>query len=769
LNPGFGYQLNDLSPLIFRNAIQTYIEKESIFDWLKFQKTTGLLAVVSVTIAVLLVLSPSGGNITRAATTSLTGANWPQTDGNIYGQNYNPQNAINSQNAGSLGTNWIFPIPAAPASVAAALGGGLSIGAGTQGPGPTTMVINGVVYAITNYNYVFALDATDGHLLWSSALPVAVNATTTKIWIIGSLNHIHNGMIYYTNNTLGKPLIWVGTNQYQIMALDASNGKLMVNFPSYFPGEKVPGGFGIIPKANSPGVAIDDKKGILITDANGGLTGAMRGFFKAWDISKPWTGMANGTRPPVLWQTFLMPPQDGSDPNWSLNSVNSMTYAWTFAPGPNTQWKGSCVGGCSGSNATNSQVNLKALPQSQLQTLLKGDWGDMGYNGTFGMDVTGGSWGGSWVIDTNKGMLFAGSDDMSPYYNLAHRPGPNLWAASIFGINETTGKFIWAFQQATHDVWDRDCSWGVTYAPQTMINGSLHDVILKGCKSGYVFALDANTGKMFWYFWPPNVGIYQYDQLTDIRNTTQNNLPWPNFPSNSSILFHCTAGGCLESDLAYDSAANVVYIPIEYVPVLAKPDASAFGLPKPNDSGQTSAPAGDLNSTVYAVNVATGKILWSYLIPHQSYRGGLTVSGGVVYVSTADGIQRLLNAKTGALISAMALGGPLRQEPSVGADTNGVMKVYVDDGAPGAIVALGVAAGAATSSTSGGGITTTTVTTTAPGGATTTTTVVSTTTATGAATTTGIDPTLFYGVAALAAVLAIVAGAFAVRGRRRSP
>jgi outer membrane protein assembly factor BamB len=316
-----------------------------------------------------------------------------------------------------------------------------------------------------------------------------------------------------------------------------------------------------------------------------------------------------------------------------------------------------------------------------------------------------------------------------------------------------------------------------------MINGSLHDVLLKGCKSGYVFALDANTGKLFWYFWPPNVGIYKYDQLTDIRNATQNNLPWPNFPSNSSILFHCTAGGCLEADLAYDAAANVVYIPIEYVPILAAPDASAFGFPKANDNGQTSAPAGDLNSTVYAVNVATGKILWSYLIPHQSYRGGLTVSGGVVYVSTADGIQRLLNAKTGALISAMVLGGPLRQEPSVGADTNGVMKVYVDDGAPGAIVALGLPSGAATSSTSGGATTTTatttvtttapgggavTVTSTAPGGGTATKTVVSTVTATGAATTTGIDPTLFYGVAALAAILAIVAGAFAVRGRRRS-
>jgi len=423
--------------------------------------------------------------------------------------------------------------------------------------------------------------------------------------------------------------------------------------------------------------------------------------------------------------------------------------------------------------------------RDRLTTMLKGDWGDMGYNGTYGMDNSGGSWGGSWVIDSSKGLLFSASDDVSPYYSLGHRPGPNLWGASIFGINETTGQYVWGFQEASHDSWDRDCSWGVTYAPNTQILGQTRDVILKGCKSGYVFAIDANTGKPFWYFWPPNVGINQWDRLYDIRNATQMKLPWPNYPSNSSIIWHCGAGGCLEADIAYDPAANVVYVPTYQAPSTNKPDPCAFSFPCAADSGVLGGggtPAGVNNATIYAVDVANGKLLWGYFIPNQSYRGGLTVSGGVVYVTTSDGFLRLLDGKTGALISSLAEGGPLRQQPAIGADNNGVMKVFLNDGAPGAIVALSLQPGAAqvvTSSTTltqtitqgGVTITTTSVSTavstiTAPagggGGAATTVTV---TGANGA--TNGIDPTTFYVVAGVAALLAVTTALFAARGRRR--
>jgi len=237
--------------------------------------------------------------------------------------------------------------------------------------------------------------------------------------------------------------------------------------------------------------------------------------------------------------------------------------------------------------------------------------------------------------------------------------------------------------------------------------------------------------------------------------------------------------------MSYDSAANILYIPIFQSPSTNKPDPCAFTFPCAADSGVLGGggtPAGPSNATIYAVDVSNGKILWNYFIPNQAYRGGLSVSGGVVYVTTADGILRLLDGKTGALISALPEGGPLRQQPAIGADSAGVMKVFLNDGAPGAIVALALQPGAAQTGGSSTASVTTSVTTLTQtitqGGSTVTTTALSTvissvgagstaTVTSTAAGNGGIDPSLFYGVAGLAAVLAITTAAFAVRGRRR--
>ncbi|MGH9918174.1 MAG: PQQ-binding-like beta-propeller repeat protein, partial [Nitrososphaerales archaeon] len=61
------------------------------------------------------------------------------------------------------------------------------------------------------------------------------------------------------------------------------------------------------------------------------------------------------------------------------------------------------------------------------------------------------------------------------------------------------------------------------------------------------------------------------------------------------------------------------------------------------------------------------------------YRGGLTVSGGVVYVSTLDGTMRMLDEDTGKLISSMNVGGSLIIQPSLGEDANGEMTLVLTD------------------------------------------------------------------------------------------
>jgi len=186
-----------------------------------------------------------------------------------------------------------------------------------------------------------------------------------------------------------------------------------------------------------------------------------------------------------------------------------------------------------------------------------------------------------------------------------------------------------------------------------------------------------------------------------------------------------------------------------------------------------------------AVNAATGQMVWSHFNPNQGYRGGVTTSGNVVFLTLSSGSILMLNAQTGATIKDLFIGGPLNVTPSIGATASGQMQVIVPitagivswgTGVPGDIVALTLqnlpaattntvtttAAGPTVTTTVGGGATTVTSISTV-GGSGATVTVTSTAAGTGG---TGVDTTTLYGVAAVAVIFIIATGFLAMRGRK---
>jgi len=85
--------------------------------------------------------------------------NWPVVGGNYYQQRYSSLNQINSGNVTSLKEAWHIHLNSAK---------------GTQYRGEgVPLVYNGVMYMVTGNDDVFAIDATNGTILWkfSSALP----------------------------------------------------------------------------------------------------------------------------------------------------------------------------------------------------------------------------------------------------------------------------------------------------------------------------------------------------------------------------------------------------------------------------------------------------------------------------------------------------------------------------------------------------------------------------------------------------------------------
>ena len=586
----------------------------------------------------------------------LSGGNYP------YNWNYNNQTIINVNNVQNLALSWAFPLPASSSNP-------FYFEEGVIEP---VIVHAGIAYFVTNFHRVYALSAANGQLLWYKDLPL--NFSESEILDEGN-GHYH--MIWLSTRILNQPLLWIVANDFHVFALNALTGDIKIQFQpmnqSLLAPDAIPGNFGQYATIGNS-LLIDDPRGIVMFgpgDTEGASAG--RGFWEAWNVS---TG-----NPSLMWRDFIMPPQNGRDPGWSLSSVENMTNAYIF-------------------NGTEA-VNLKALSTTQLNATLYGDWGSLGFNGTHSAAGTNTGWGGTMALDPITGTAFIATSQASPDWNATFRPGPNLWSDSILSINDQTGKIHWAFQTTAHDLWDYDCAWSVMLE-NTTINGGKQETVFKGCKNGYFYALNANNGSLEWVFNPPtvvrtNCPNGQSNGPVNPLNATEMHLD-TECNSSTWVIQNPAAYGAIESDPAYNPVTGMVFTATYNAPanftfqdVPPTPGTFIDSSGAPLLIGGV-LPYGQPNTTIYALNASTGQAVWHYTLPSNiGFRGGVADSGGVLFVPALDGYLYMLNDKTGQLISKLLI-GDMNVEPAIAQDSNGNYKLIIPSTQSGPIGDSGIAA-----------------------------------------------------------------------------
>lgn len=97
----------------------------------------------------------------------------------------------------------------------------------------------------------------------------------------------------------------------------------------------------------------------------------------------------------------------------------------------------------------------------------------------------------SWLsADAARDMVFIPTGSASPDFYGGLRPGDNRHANSVVALRASTGKLLWSFQVAHHDLWDYD----VASRPE-LIEFRGKPAIGVLTKIGHYFALDRLTGK----------------------------------------------------------------------------------------------------------------------------------------------------------------------------------------------------------------------------------------------------------------------------------
>jgi PQQ-dependent dehydrogenase (methanol/ethanol family) len=105
-------------------------------------------------------------------------------------------------------------------------------------------------------------------------------------------------------------------------------------------------------------------------------------------------------------------------------------------------------------------------------------------------------WDGA-LYDPVTDLLYFGTGNASPWNARTREPsgGDDLYAASIVAVNPDTGEYVWHYQETPGDAWDYDAVSPMMTA-DLKIGGKKQHVILQPSKNGFLYVLEAKTGKL---------------------------------------------------------------------------------------------------------------------------------------------------------------------------------------------------------------------------------------------------------------------------------
>ena len=122
--------------------------------------------------------------------------------------------------------------------------------------------------------------------------------------------------------------------------------------------------------------------------------------------------------------------------------------------------------------------------------------GDPGHETWRGDDWIHGG-GSAWMTgtyDPDLNVTYWGTGNPGPDFNVSQRPGDNLYSDSVVALDADTGKLKWYFQYTPNDAYDYD-SVQVPVLANINWDGSPRKVLMQANRSGFFYVLDRTTGK----------------------------------------------------------------------------------------------------------------------------------------------------------------------------------------------------------------------------------------------------------------------------------
>jgi alcohol dehydrogenase (cytochrome c) len=235
---------------------------------------------------------------------------------------------------------------------------------------------------------------------------------------------------------------------------------------------------------------------------------------------------------------------------------------------------------------------------------------------------------GSYDPLTNQ--IFWPTGNPSPSNRGEGRAGDNLYSNSLLALNADTGKMNWYFQFTKHDEHD----WDATQVPVMLDAGGKH-LIAQADRNGFFYVIDRTTGKL--------ISATPYGKITWSDKRDAEGRPVANNQAAPTFEGRTICPGALGTTNfmapTYDPQTGLFY-------VTARDQCDTFSTaPQPYEAGHAyygsayfpSEEAEPYLGFLKAIDPATGEVKQKFQHTSPTWSGVLSTAGGLVFSGDAEG------------------------------------------------------------------------------------------------------------------------------------
>ncbi|PYU92048.1 MAG: PQQ-dependent dehydrogenase, methanol/ethanol family [Acidobacteria bacterium] len=290
--------------------------------------------------------------------------------------------------------------------------------------------------------------------------------------------------------------------------------------------------------------------------------------------------------------------------------------------------------------------------------------------------------GTTWMpgtYDPDLNTLYWGTSNPAPDFTGDTRPGDDLYTDCVLALDADTGKLKWYFQFTPHDLFDYDAA-ETPVLVDVALDGRLRHLLVEANRNGFFYILDRENGKFLSATrfaeklnWATGIDERGRPILTGVHPTPQGAKICPSMDGATNWY-----------SPSYNPSTQLFYfLALERCDMYfsgARREAYRPGRTYYN-TGTERIPSEPGRKVLLAYSVATGKLVWRYpqVGEGHSWGGTMTTATGLVFFGDDAGELEAVDAKNGQPLWHFNTGQVIHASPMSYA-VDGVQYVAVASG-----------------------------------------------------------------------------------------